>query len=65
MLYFHSCPKCTKGTIEYGSDEQGNYIMCLMCGFYKNSAQGITKARKSRNLIFSIIINRINIYNYN
>ena len=30
MLYFHSCPKCKKGTIEYGSDEQGKYIICLM-----------------------------------
>jgi Zn ribbon nucleic-acid-binding protein len=47
MLYFHSCPKCKKGTIEYGSDEQGKYIICLMCGFYKNSAQDITKARKA------------------
>ena len=37
MLYFSSCPKCKKGTIEYTEDKQGKYIHCLMCGFNKNS----------------------------
>jgi ssDNA-binding Zn-finger/Zn-ribbon topoisomerase 1 len=31
MLLFKSCPKC-KGDVELGSDMDGDFVKCLMCG---------------------------------
>ncbi len=32
MLLFKSCPKCN-GDVELGSDMDGDFVKCLMCGF--------------------------------
>lgn len=48
MLYFNSCPKCTKGTIEYNQDSQGKSIICLMCGFTKNSFSNSLRRKKTK-----------------
>ncbi|MFL2653374.1 MAG: hypothetical protein ACJ0J5_03350 [Dehalococcoidia bacterium] len=49
MLYFNSCPKCSKGTIEYSEDSQGKSITCLMCGFTKNSFSNSPRSSSRRN----------------
>ncbi len=48
MLYFNSCPKCKKGTIEYNQDSQGKSIKCLMCGFSKNSYSSNSARKKTK-----------------
>ncbi len=48
MLYFNSCPKCSKGTIEYNEDSQGKSITCLMCGFNKTSDSNSSRRKKTK-----------------
>ena len=48
MLYLNSCPRCSKGTIEYNEDSDGKSIKCLMCGFSKTSISNAPKKRKSK-----------------
>jgi hypothetical protein len=40
MLYFKACPKCHTGTVEHGSDNWGQYLQCLMCGYQRDFAPG-------------------------
>ena len=37
MLYFKSCLRCKDGTVELGSDNFGEYLNCLTCGYTINS----------------------------
>ena len=48
MLNLNSCPRCSKGTIEYNEDSDGKSIKCLMCGFSKTSISNAPKKRKSK-----------------
>jgi len=36
MLFFHACPKCRTGVVEFSSDTFGAYLQCLNCGLTVN-----------------------------